>query len=423
MHVIDNLPEANRCIRELAALSLLPAIWTGNQPAQIRVHLADALNNSLRADLVYVRGRADPEQSPEPEAAFRSKIFPREIEFSRRVALEADKALGKGGSELNQFCFAGKIIRLAVISLGPDREFGVLAIGSDRADFPTDLERLLLNVSVNHAIIAFRSARQWGILEQSTQALTAAQEELRQHAASLERQIAERTAQLRDTIQELESFSYSVSHDLRAPLRAMQGYSDALLDEFKDKIGRTGEEYLRRIHRSAARMDLLIRDILAYSRVAKGEVQLTVVNVETVIKEVIQNYPALQPDRASITVISPIPPVVGHEAYVTQIVSNLLTNAVKFVAREKNPAITIRGLPEGGMVRISFVDNGIGISPEHLHRIFQIFGRVHSEKQYEGTGIGLAIVKKAAERLGGTVGVNSDPAQGSNFFVLLPGAR
>lgn len=256
-------------------------------------------------------------------------------------------------------------------------------------------------------------------VKRAQDALKEAQAELQRHAERLEEEVSQRTAELRETIQELEAFSYSISHDMRAPLRAMQGYSDALLDEYTGKLGATGVEYLKRIRRSASRMDLLIQDVLAYSRVAKGAIELKEVNVEAVIRDVIQNYPALQPDKADISVIPPIPSVLGHEAYLTQIVSNLLSNAVKFVEPGKKPCVVVRSRAERDMVRIEFEDDGIGIAPKHQKQIFQIFGRVYSEKKYEGTGIGLAIVKKAAERMGGSLGVQSEAGKGSTFFVLL----
>lgn len=249
--------------------------------------------------------------------------------------------------------------------------------------------------------------------------LRRAQAELQKHASTLEDQVNQRTAQLRETIQELEAFSYSVSHDMRAPLRAMQGYSDALIEEFKDSIPATGQEYLRRIRRAATRLDLLIQDVLAYSKVAKGEIVLQPVDFEHVLHDVIQHYPQLQPDRAQIRVQGPIPLVLGHEAYITQIVSNLLGNAVKFIAPGIFPAVDVSASSSGDTVRISFRDNGIGIDENQQKHIFQIFGRVYGDKKYEGTGIGLAIVKKAAERMGGSVGVISKPGSGSEFYVVL----
>jgi PAS domain S-box-containing protein len=255
--------------------------------------------------------------------------------------------------------------------------------------------------------------------KRSEDALRLAQIQLRRHAEKLEEEVAERTVKLRETISELEAFSYSVSHDMRSPLRAMQGYSDALLEDYKGKLDETAQDYLNRIRRAASRMDLLIRDILAYSKVAKGEIRLDTVDLEHVIRDVVQNYEALQPERATIQVESPLPPVLGHEAYLTQIISNYLSNAVKFVDPGVKPVINISAAPEGDMIRLSFRDNGIGVSPDHQKQIFQIFGRVYSEKKFEGTGIGLAIVKKAAERMGGSVGVRSELGQGSEFFVLL----
>jgi PAS domain S-box-containing protein len=257
-------------------------------------------------------------------------------------------------------------------------------------------------------------------VKRAQDALRAAQAELQRHAERLEDEVMERTAQLRETIQELEAFSYSISHDMRAPLRAMQGYSDALLDEYEAKLGQTGREYLLRIGRSAKRMDLLIQDVLAYSRVAKGEIELKSVDVESVIRDVVQNYPTLQSERADVEIATHIPAVVGHEAYVTQIFSNLLTNAAKFVAAGVKPRITI-GVEkaEAERVRIAISDNGVGIAPENQKQVFKIFGRVYSEKQYEGTGIGLAIAKKAAERMGGSIALESELGQGSKFIVEL----
>jgi signal transduction histidine kinase len=415
MEAIQDVHEANRCIRELAALSLLPAIWSAGEASQIRDNLADALRSSLRADIVYVRCR-DCEGA---NAAVRATDIPNDEELLRSVTSAVDQSLGGRGLDRIKLAVHGATINLSIFTLGPGQEFGALAVGSRRPDFPTALERILLNVAVNQAIIAFRSAKQLAARREVEHALREAQTELHDHAEKLEEEVAQRTAELRETIQQLEAFSYSVSHDMRSPLRAMQGYSDALLDEYRDKLGSTGVEYLTRIRRSASRMDLLIQDVLAYSRVAKGDIQLTRVNIEAVIRDVVQNYPALQCDRADISVAAPIPPVMGHEAYLTQIVSNLLTNAVKFVERGKKPSVTIRNRAEGEMVRIEFQDNGIGIAAKHQKQIFQIFGRVYSDKLYEGTGIGLAIAKKAAERMGGSLGVESETGVGSNFFVIL----
>ena len=255
--------------------------------------------------------------------------------------------------------------------------------------------------------------------KRAEEALRRAQDELKQHADRLEEQVAERTKRLRETIHEMESFSYSVSHDMRSPLRAMQGYADALLEDYQGKLDKTGEDYLSRIRRAASRMDLLIQDVLAYSRVAQGDIPLREVNVDTVLSDVVQNYATLHEGHAAVMVDGSIPLVVGHEAYLTQIISNFLGNAVKFVEPGIAPKVKIHATMEGDLVRINFTDNGIGIAPEHQKQIFQIFGRVYSEKKFEGTGVGLAIAKKAAERMGGSVGLDSQLGRGSTFYVRL----
>jgi PAS domain S-box-containing protein len=291
--------------------------------------------------------------------------------------------------------------------------------------FTERAERLVAGVAAQ-AAVAIDNARLYDAAQheidqrkQIESELRSAQEQLRSHADNLENLITERTAKLRETIGELEAFSYSVSHDMRSPLRAMQGYAEALLDEYSQKLDETGEDYLNRIRRAASRMDLLIQDVLAYSRVAQGEVPLKPVALESVIRDVIQSYPTLQPDQARITIVADLPGVIGHEAYLTQAVSNILTNGVKFVAPGVFPEISIGASREGDYVRVYFQDNGVGIAPGHRQRIFQIFGRVYSEKQYEGTGIGLAIAKKATERMGGSIGVSSELGRGSCFYLLL----
>jgi signal transduction histidine kinase len=143
------------------------------------------------------------------------------------------------------------------------------------------------------------------------------------------------------------------------------------------------------------------------------------VDLNRVIHDVIQTYPSLQPDNAAIQIVGTLPRVIGHEAYLTQAVSNILTNGVKFISPGTFPRMEISAKTEGERVRIHFQDNGIGIAAQHLDRVFQIFGRVYSDKQYEGTGIGLAIARKAAERMGGSIGVTSKLGQGSCFYLTL----
>jgi signal transduction histidine kinase len=239
--------------------------------------------------------------------------------------------------------------------------------------------------------------------------------------AELQRQVQERTVRLEETIGELEAFSYSISHDMRAPLRAMEGYAKALVTDYQDRLDAQARHWLDRINRSAHRLDSLIKDVLAYSKVAKSEIELSRVDLEALIDDIMATNPEFQPVQASIVIERPLHRVLGHEAYLTQCITNLLSNAIKFSRDGVAPVIQIRSERLDGKVRLWFEDNGIGIDPVHHQRIFQIFGQVYPEERYSGTGIGLAIVRKAVQRMNGEVGVESQLGKGSRFWVILNG--
>lgn len=252
-----------------------------------------------------------------------------------------------------------------------------------------------------------------------------AQNDLKTANQDLELRVRDRTQKLQETITELEAFSYSISHDLRAPLRAMHGYAEALREDFGSRLNDEGRGYLDKISAGAIRLDLLVQDVLAYSRVAKGRFNLVEVGLEDIVDAVVENYPQIQEKKATITIFRPLPRVLAHPAYLTQCISNLLGNAVKFVPPDVLPAIKIFAETESDpdYVRIWFEDNGIGIAPEHFKSIFEIFGRVNPASLYEGTGIGLAIVRKAVERMGGAVGLTSEAGKGSRFWIRLMKAK
>ncbi|MCI0536512.1 MAG: hybrid sensor histidine kinase/response regulator [Verrucomicrobiales bacterium] len=234
------------------------------------------------------------------------------------------------------------------------------------------------------------------------------------------RTIQELNERLRGAVHDLEAFSYTISHDLRSPLRAMQEYSQALLEDCQAQLGPEGEEYLQRISKAAVRMDALIQDVLTYSRVSKADVKTGPVNLAELIEDVIKESRTIQNVGARIRVQGSLEKVEGHQAYLTQCLSNLLENAIKFVPRDRLPDVVIRTEATDARVRIWIEDNGIGIDPSHHARIFEMFGRVNPQTDFEGTGIGLSIVKKAAERMGGAVGVDSILGQGSKFWIELP---
>jgi len=248
-------------------------------------------------------------------------------------------------------------------------------------------------------------------------------EKIRVHTTSLESEVAARTAELTEIIGELESFSYSISHDMRAPLRAMKTYADLLLTDLAPRLDADSAHHLVRIKHNAARLELLVRDILTYSRMNKDRLELRSIELTAFLPSLVEQFRP-DPKAPVIHLHQPLPAVKGHEAYLSQIFTNLISNAVKFTAPNVQPIIDISAVEEDSRdVRLFVRDNGIGIDEAHFDRIFEIFGRVHGESNYEGTGIGLAIVKKAVQRLGGSIRVSSQSGQGACFEITLARGR
>jgi PAS domain S-box-containing protein len=238
-------------------------------------------------------------------------------------------------------------------------------------------------------------------------------------ADDLERRVSERTAQLQEVVGELEAFSYSISHDLQAPLRAISTYSEIVATEYDHVLPEEGLDYIRRISDSAARLQTFIQDVLNYCRVPRDQISLVPIDVAQVVREIVESTPALQPPRVCILVQEPLHRILGHAPLVTQIFSNLLGNAAKFVAPGQTPVIVVRSEKVDGDVVLWVEDNGVGIKNADRERIFDMFERAHPQLSLKGTGIGLAIVRKAVERLGGSVGVESKFGAGSRFWIRL----
>jgi PAS domain S-box-containing protein len=246
-----------------------------------------------------------------------------------------------------------------------------------------------------------------------------AQQALRIHSDELERRVNERTANLRAAVNQLETFSYTVSHDLRSPLRAMQGFALAALEDYGDKLDEQGRDYLTRIKNAAERLDRLIQDLLSYSRLGKDDAPLVDLDLDKMTREIIENYPNLHEPSAEVQVEGTLPHVWGHESALTQVIANLLGNAAKFVPPGVVARIRIWAESLGPRMRLWIEDNGIGIDPKDAERIFTMFVRVDETSHYGGTGVGLAIVKKAVEAMHGRVGVEPGPKGGSRFWVEL----
>ena len=281
--------------------------------------------------------------------------------------------------------------------------------------FTARIERLIVGVAAQ-AAIGIDNAHLYEARRKAQQALSQAHEQL-------ELRVAERTARLSDAVEQMEEFSYTVSHDLRAPLRGMQAYSKALLEDCGDLLSTKPHaiEHLQRIADNATRLDKMALDVLTFSRVARGQLQMGRVNLDKLVRDLVGHYATMQTPAAQIQ-IDTLLDVTGHEPSLAQIMSNLLSNAIKFIPAGEIPKVHVWTEKREQEVRIWVEDSGVGIDPKYQHRLFQMFERIHPDSNYHGTGVGLAVVRKAAERMHGTVGVESDGKTGSRFWVQVPGA-
>jgi PAS domain S-box-containing protein len=248
-------------------------------------------------------------------------------------------------------------------------------------------------------------------------------DEQKRAAEHLEKIVDERTDSLRETNKQLEAFCYTISHDLRAPLRAQQGFATALLEEYGDLLGETGRDYANRINQAATRLDNLVNDLLAYSRISRTEIVLAEIDLRRPVSQVYEEMTfEIGQAHAQVDLVPCPQRVVAHEVTLRVAISNLLSNALKFTKPNVPPAIRIWAEERGAWIRLWLQDNGIGIAPEHHEQIFGVFQRLHKAGQYPGTGVGLAIVAKAIERMGGRAGVESQAGAGSRFWIELKNA-
>jgi signal transduction histidine kinase len=288
--------------------------------------------------------------------------------------------------------------------------------------------------------------------ENTSRQLRTAKELLSEHAQLLEKRVQERTSSLQETISELETFSYTIAHDLRAPVRGTSGYCEVLLEDFGNELPQEAKRIVEKIARASSRMETLTRDLLEFSKVSRQEIALSRVEIEPIIDDLAALRDPMV--RQAITIRAPLQPVRAHKGLLQHVFSNLLDNAIKFVPVETVPKITISAeivshsspntrsrklifsstesvpqvdttllaRPTPNQVRIWVRDEGIGIPREAHQKIFGIFERNVTSDSYQGTGIGLAIVARAMQRMGGTCGVESEPGKGSGFWIELPAA-
>ena len=256
-------------------------------------------------------------------------------------------------------------------------------------------------------------------------------EALAHHREQLEREVRDRTASLQETTDQLNTFVYTIAHDLRAPLRAQHGFANVLLEDFGPALGNQGTDYIEKIKAAAARLDTLVTDLLSYASLSREKPELRPVDLGRVVKQASEDFAdTISATHATID-LAPIAEIVlAHEGSLQLVVNNLLDNALKFVKAGTSPQVRIwseirppTSAPnpprQDRFVRLWVQDNGIGIAPQYQDKVFGVFQRLHTAEIYPGTGIGLALVKKGVERLGGHVGLESTPGEGTKFWVEL----
>jgi light-regulated signal transduction histidine kinase (bacteriophytochrome) len=246
-----------------------------------------------------------------------------------------------------------------------------------------------------------------------------AEEEVRRLNVDLEERVARRTAELEAKSKELESFSYSVSHDLRAPLRAIDGFSAELERALAGRVDDEERHLLSSVRANAKRMGQLIDDLLAFARAGRHALNVELVEAEPLVRAVLGELLVAEGQPRPDIRVGPLPDAFADPALIRQVWLNLLSNAVKFSATRECPVVEIRGRVEGGTAVYEIEDNGVGFDTRYADRLFGVFQRLHG-REFEGTGIGLALVRSIVTRHGGTVRASSDPGGGATFTFSLP---
>ena len=528
----DEVQYLRRCIRDLVAFTTLPAVWTGREPQAIAESLAEVLLHTLRLDIVYVRvrGSSDEVTLEAARAARQPEVGDQAQAIGRALAPWLTAAKSDSSLSIPNPTGSGTV-RLTVIPIGYEEGYGMVAAGSQQSDFPTELDRLLLNVGANQVAVWLKEARLLAALQRSKEAERAQREFFQVTLASIGdavivtdpegavtflNQVAEAItgwttakatgkplpevfrieneetrhpvenpvtkvlreggvvglanhtvlvrkdgsvcpiddsaapirdehgrllgiilvfrdittrkqvetererllAELQRINAELQQFSYTVSHDLNEPLRTISNFLQLFMRRSQGKLDGTDGEYLAFVVDGAQRMQQMITDLLAYTRVGGPTAAFVTVDSEALLTRVLSELQVAIADAKGEVTYDLLPTVQGDETRLGQVFQNLIGNALKFC--KEMPRIHISAQRDGQHWRFAVRDNGIGIDPAQIKRLFQVFQRLHTRSEYPGTGIGLAICKKIVERHGGRIWVESQPGKGATFYFTIP---
>lgn len=283
----------------------------------------------------------------------------------------------------------------------------------------TRREELLQAHNEKLSIVEEELRQQLDELERSQHELRESEENYRLLSAELDNRVQQRTAELAQANRDMESFSYSVSHDLRAPLRHIDGFSRMLLEDCADQLDSQGKGYLDRICAGATRMEQLIDDLLQLSSVSRNELQRRSVNLSTIASAIVTELKQTNPERDVACAIAGGVQAVGDPTLLRVVLENLLGNAWKYTGKETHPVIEF-GVVEGDNEPVFFVrDNGVGFDMTYVDKLFHPFQRLHGIDEFEGTGIGLATVRRVVERHGGRVWAEGRTGEGATFYFTL----
>jgi light-regulated signal transduction histidine kinase (bacteriophytochrome) len=239
----------------------------------------------------------------------------------------------------------------------------------------------------------------------------------------LEKQVKERTSQLRASIAELDAFSYSISHDLRSPLVVVEGFSRMLDEDYSEVLDEEGRKIIATIISSCRKMDKLINDLLLLSRTSREEINKSLVDMKDMALSVYQETLKAEASGHVSLEMGELHPAMADPALIRQVWQNLLSNALKYSRKSPHPLIRVNSHVAGESIIYSVEDNGVGFNPDHAHKIFTPFQRLHSAGDFEGNGVGLSIVQRIVHRHGGEVGAKGEENKGATFWFSLLGVR